>query len=309
MLESGVIKMVERDEQGRVVSEIFYDEIRNVRLTALFYEYDSDGRLISEFQDDGYGNYIKIKYWHNENSKYHAYHEKEIHNNGFVKSYFKEYFYDADGKIIKENAVFKDSELFYSTEYFYDDDGNLIKSISYDNAGSDTEICEYELSDNTLVKKYYDCCGIMYLQIKYDYNEKNQVVYEEISDRFIKKTYEHFYDSDGYEVSQLIKYYSENHGTYHYVDRSFIYDESGRLIYSTEKNSDFSKLAYFYNETGRQIVEDAFSEKDGVYYLTRYVSFGLQDGNYFVFYYDYDKEGRLLSQRFQRIDGKTIDGK
>ena len=27
MLESGVIKMVERDEQGRVVSEIFYDEI------------------------------------------------------------------------------------------------------------------------------------------------------------------------------------------------------------------------------------------------------------------------------------------
>lgn len=308
-LESGVKRMLERDEQGRVVSEIFFDEIRNVRLTAFFYEYDSDGRLINEFQDDGYGNYIKIRYWHNENRNYYAYHEKEIHNNITVNSYFKEHFYDSKGKLLKENTVFKESELFCSTEYFYDDDGNLIKSISDDATGLETEICEYELSDNTLIKKYYDCCGIMYLQIKYKYSEKNQVVYEEISDSAVKKTYEHFYDSNDYEVSRLIKYYSEKHGTFYYADRSFIYDESGRLTHSKGKNSDYSELSYFYNEAGRQIVEDAFSEKDGVYSLTRYVSFGLQKGNYFMFYYDYDSEGRLLSQQLQRIDGKTIDGK
>ena len=69
-MESGIERIVEKDEKGRVTKEVFVDEIRKTKLISLFYEYGADGKIKKEVHADGFGNMVEIVYWYNESNNF-----------------------------------------------------------------------------------------------------------------------------------------------------------------------------------------------------------------------------------------------
>ena len=140
-LESGIRKTIERDENGKVIKETIIDEIRNVKLITFSYEYNEVGQLKKEIQYDGFGNCVEVSYLYDNNGKCSEICETEIDKGRRSYCHIKQYFYDNQGKKIKENDIYNESE--FTTEFFYDNNGNLIKSEASDEFGLESYV-EYE---------------------------------------------------------------------------------------------------------------------------------------------------------------------
>ncbi|MBR5232590.1 MAG: hypothetical protein IKW03_00120 [Clostridia bacterium] len=301
-LESGIRKTIERDENGIVINETFFDEIRNVKLTTFLYEYNEVGQLKKESQDDGFGNCVEVSYLYDNKGNCSEICETEIDKGHRSYCHIKQFFYDSRGKKIKENDIYNETEFI--TDYVYDDNGNMIKSIMSDCYCE--EVCEYEYdsSGNMTKKTEYTPEGEIDCVTNYSYNDAGQLeAKSECTRKGFFRIYEYFYDSKGFKIKEIIKYFSKANEEVYIVEHDFVNDRNGRVIYSKNKNDDFAEIAYFYNEAGSPVVQDYFNEKNGQHYLKRYVDFGYRNTISGWFEYVYDSDGKLVSENMQKIDG------
>ncbi len=299
-LESGIKRIVEKDKQGRVTKEVFVDEIRETRLISLFYEYGADGKVKKEVHTDSFGNMVEIVYWYNEDRNYSAFRETEIHKGKRVYTFFKEWFYDENGRTVKENYVYPSFE--FTKTYEYDENGKLLKSVMSD--VFDEVVWEYEICGNILTETEYDPDGKAYRKNRHTYNDSGQIIFkEDISDMAVHEIHKYFYSDEGFITNEITEYCSENNGRLYFVEHNFINDSTGKVIFSTGKSSDFDKTAYFYNEAGKLVITDLFSEKEDRYFLERNINFGHESDIFSTFVYEYDLSGNCLSVDIQKLDG------
>lgn len=299
-MESGIERIVEKDEKGRVTKEVFVDEIRKTKLISLFYEYGADGKIKKEVHADGFGNMVEIVYWYNEKRKYCAFRETEIHKGQRVYTFFKESFYDEKGRTVKENNVYPAFE--FTRTYEYDKNGNLLKSVRSD--VFDEVVWEYDILGNILIETEYDPDEKVHRRIRHTYNDSGQIILkEDISDTAVHEIHEYFYSDEGFRVKETTQYHSENNGLVYFVEHNFLTDSKGKVIFSSGKSSDFDKTAYFYNEAGKLVITDLFCEKEDRYFLERNINFGHESDAFGTFVYEYDLSGNCLSVDIQKLDG------
>ena len=302
-LESGIRKTIERDGTGKVIKETFFDEIRNVKVMSIEYKYNPDGKVKKETEYDGFGNCVEILYSYDERGNCTEIRETEYDNGKQSYCHTKRNYYDNKIRIIKEKDIFSQKEN--TRELFYDDNGNLIKSVLSDAFGYDLFIeYEYDSSGNMTKETEYTPEGEIDCVTSYSYNDAGQLETKgECTRKGFLRIYEYFYDSKGFKIKEIIKYFSKANKEVYIVEHDFVNDRNGRVIYSKNKNDDFAEIAYFYNETERLVITDLFSEKNGEHYLKRYVDFGYRNTISGWFEYVYDSDGKLVSENLQKIDG------
>ncbi len=298
-MESGIDRIIIKDEHTHVISETFFDKIRREKLVSFSYQYDSDGKLIKEIQYDRDGKRIELLYSYDEKSNSSNIRETEYHAGEIIFSGSTQYFYDDQNRKIKEISTYP--KIKYITEYFYDANGNMTVSACTDSFGDqEKHKYEYDAKGNVLQEKIYKPDENIHYTVCYAYNEAGQLPVKKVcsgKDIYIETAY--FYDAKGFTIQRTDRYLSnKNEKLYYYVEKNFINDENGRVIISTGKSTDFNKTAYFYNEAGRLVAADHFSEKDGKCFLERFVHFGLK-GDYSRFEYEYDAHGNLIQEDFQ----------
>lgn len=303
-IKSGIARIIKRNgPEGKVINETIIDEIRNVKLITFSYEYNEVCQLKKEIQDDGFGNCVEVSYLYDNNGNCSEICETEIDKGRRSYCHIKQYFYDNQGKKIKENDIYNESE--FTTEFFYDNNGNLIKSEVSDEFGLESYVeYEYDSSGNMLKKTEYTPAGVINCVTSYSYNDAGQLETKgECTRKGFFRIYEYFYDSNGFKIKEIIKYFSKANEEVYIVEHDFINDQDGRVIYSKNKNDDYAEIAYFYNEAERLVITDLFNEKNGEHYLKRYINFGANKTVESWFEYVYASDGNLVSENMQKIDG------
>lgn len=302
-IESGIRNIIEKDEWGNVISETFLDEIRNIKLISFSYEYNSDAKLKKEIQEDGFGNSVEILYSYDEKGNCSEICVTEIDKGRRSFCFLNQYFYDSQGKMIKENEIYNEAE--FTTDYIYDNDGNMIKSLQTDKWDC-VDVCEYKYDSagNMLTKTEYTPEGEICCVTSYSYNDAGQCETEgECTRKGFFRIYEYFYDSKGFKIKEVTKYFSKKSEEVYIVEHQLTNNNEGRVIHSKNTNDDYSEILYFYNEVGRLVVTDHFNQKDGQYYLLRHIDFGHGETIFSSFEYVYDSDGKLVSENIQKIDG------
>lgn len=93
-LESGIRKSIERDENGNVINEIFFDETRNVKVMSIEYEYNPDGKVKKETLYDGFSNCVEILYSYDERGNCTEIRETEYNNGKQSYCHIRHNYYD-----------------------------------------------------------------------------------------------------------------------------------------------------------------------------------------------------------------------
>ena len=304
-IKSGIRRITVNDSQGRVSSEEFVDEIRNVKLVSASYEYNTDGRIINEIQYDGYGNRVEIIYSYDERGNITSEIEAEYINGSLTFRLVTEYFYDEQNRKIKEVKCCSGNEN--TTEYVYDANGNLSICIHTDQFGEKTGITyKYDSSGRLHTKTEYTPDGKIYSTTKLMYNEAGQC---DAKAEFTRKGFttetDYTFDSNGFKIQKKVRY-SRNNEELYTTEHNFTNDSNGRRIYSKNINDDYAQAAYFYNEAVRLVITDYFNEKNGEQYLIRYTDFGVNNVVESRAEYVYASDGTLVLQKIHKIDGSTV---
>ena len=84
---------------GKVIKEIFFDEIRNVKVIAIEYEYNSDGKVKKETLYDGFGNSVEILYSYDERRNCTEIRETEYDNGKESYCHTRRNYYDNKNRI------------------------------------------------------------------------------------------------------------------------------------------------------------------------------------------------------------------
>ena len=187
--EGGSDNVVEKIKKQPVRSEL-YDENGTI-LADISYEYDADGRIISNTTSWNYG--------FGDGSETDAY---TYDDNGnlltLTKSYsysdypsVKKYIYE-DGKLVKE--TFSDDES-YGTKYVYGADGKISESYSF-NGDDETLWQTYSYTDNTMVQtEEWD--GWTFVHTTF-YNDNGDIEkWEYKCNGEVMITHNYSYDADG----------------------------------------------------------------------------------------------------------------
>ena len=104
-------------------------------------------------------------------------------------------------------------------EYEYDSSGNMTKETEYTPEGE------------------IDCVT------SYSYNDAGQLETKgEYTRKGFLRIYEYFYDSKGFKIKEIIKYFSKENEEVYIVEHDFVNDRNGRVIYSKNKNDDFAEI-------------------------------------------------------------------
>ena len=205
------------------------------------------------------------------------------------------YEYDASGKLIDLTVAKAGKILVGRTEYKYDKDGKKTQEIEYDNLDS--------LKTTTVYK--YDSSG----------NLINEKVYNKIF--FVSKDVNYQYDANGNLI--LVNCPKMNVGNGKPYKEVQKFDDKNRLIYKSYTRLDTLKWEYFasYNKNDSLIYEEL---KDGNGNLQSYSKLtfkknkriSLKQYNYKAeftqidTYYQYDKQGRLLTEKLYTPDKKEL---
>ena len=304
-LESGIRKIISNDSQGRVSSEEFIDEIRNVKLMLCSYEYNNDGRAVKEIHYDGYGNRVEIDISYDDRGNCISEKETEYTNGSCTFRTDTEYFYDRQNRKIKELKCFSGNE--HITEYIYDNNGNLSICVHTDQFGEKTGITyKYDSSGRLHTKTEYTPDGKICSTTKLMYNEAGQC---DAKAEFTRKGFatetDYIFDSNGFKIQKKVRY-SRNNEELYTTEHNFTNDSNGRRICSSNINDDYAQAAYFYNEAGRLVITDYFNEKNGEQYLIRYTDFGANNVVESRAEYVYASDGTLVLQKIHKIDGSTV---
>ena len=153
-----------------------------------------------------------------------------------ASNYATEYKYDNLGRVIEQKTPFeeKDGNLYYSTkQMWYDNNGNLVKERVYTNAAGESE---------------------SYNEVKYTYNNRNQLVMTETNDGEKSSYVQNYYDAKG----NLLRVYTGLHSPLminglddvitgddgEYAVEKYSYDGLGRLISTTDALNNTESNTY-----------------------------------------------------------------
>ncbi len=209
------------------------------------------------------------------------------------------YYYDEDGRVIKEAFIANNGGDDYNYDYTYDEKGNLISEVhqylgtyivienSYNPKGNlvykttkadyDGYLSNYSQkyvydSQNRLVEEGYVENGVYKKSTVYSYDERGNLLKEDSLENF---TYEYTYDENNRVTTMTYNnfHYGENEIT------KYTYDADGKLINETFSSYyEIITVTYSYDEYGNllETVRNSSSYGSSVTEYKNYVCFYIE---------------------------------
>ena len=205
-------------ENLKLVKILRYSSSDASKLTGeVVYEYDKTGNLVKEMIFDG--NYL-VFYIEYEYSGKKIIKQKYFTNTGNMYSYI-DYFYDAKGRILKEESIMGTS--VHTTDYEYDENGNMTRKGT----------------------------------IKFVYDNQNRLILEETSEIDVSDYYHKYlkriYDNDSREIK--LEYYNVNWELIKYVEKTYIGTNKvpDKELHYGKNDNQTAKHQHFYDSWGNLI--------------------------------------------------------
>lgn len=244
--------------------------------------YDSDGRLVQVFNEDGYGDYLQLVFTYNEQGYVS---EKNV-TSSYGDNYTVEFEYDMEyGRMTASQVTFADGSET-ETEYFYEDgvlveedvnqDGSYHVVLGYDNDG----YCQYTYTDEGLVERldlynaYYG--ENMYYYFEYNANGKMDFAEYGEEDNYTY-SFEWNYDKDGNLMED---------------DSGLIYsfDNSGNLTRIELEEDDSCYIEFTYARLSPNKHNRLANEFVKNLALGEYLEMPLFNSPYMLYFYDLFQE-------------------
>lgn len=158
------------------------------------------------------------------------------------------------------NGVWK---YVYYVNYYYDADGNLIKRTNFNSLGTETftqgGVYDYIYENGRIVRHdmYFGDYGSLGEQAYYSYNEQGQLINETCLQGFYSLDsavkYNYFYDNEGRLAQKSTYFYDPDYFYWDYDGcEVFVYDEYGNC-------TDHSRKDGYGNYTDRRLYEYEYS--------------------------------------------------
>lgn len=306
------------DSEKRLVSE-HIEEVYNEKNIASYENkavYDSVGDLKQEIWGKGMST---VNYTYSEDKKPV---KKEITFSAGHKQIY-DYTYDSSGrmthiKCTHTNGIYSDSD----TEYFYDADGNVVKRI-FTNADNKQTITDL-LYENGLEKKrtvsYFDT--MFKRGYIFDYDSKGRKIKQEyinqygdlvttvfFYDEFDNEIFEFVYDSEERIIEKCV--FKDCVETWQYaayngklIKHTKIDHEGKRLQYECEydKNGNVVKEVTRYRNGEKTCKKSFYDDNNN---LIKHI-LTATDGRTVVYQYKYDSSNTLIEESLTDADGKTV---
>lgn len=269
---------------GKLNSERFYDENRNIRQVIVFdyndnelgrtdFYYDKNNRLTSKKESSNLRTLL-VKYWRDNlgNENILNLYEDTFHH------IYNKYFND---KIVRKKN-FDDYGNIEEYIYNYDSNGNLVNRIFKNpNKWKDNK-------DGSFSYGVVDSIGVQYKDIVNEYDFNNNLIRQKLYDLYgntkhqniaIEKEETLFFYNDKLLIKKIVKNNNFSVPSYYFYD----YDQKHRLIrkYCCSENKNDSTLSYEYHYENSKIVKSVYKE--------------LNSRNYSIdFKYKYDKNNNWI---------------
>lgn len=305
------------DSEKRLVSE-YIEESYNDKNIASYenkFVYDSDGNLKQEIRGKVM---CTINYTYSNDKKPV---KKEIVFSAGHKQIY-DYIYDSSGRMTHKkctytNGIYADRD----TEYFYDADGNVIKIIctNTDNKQSITDL----VYENGLEKKrtvsYSDTMFKRAFIFDYDYKGR-KIKQEYINqycdlvttvffyDEFDNEIFEFVYDSEDRIIEKIILNYKREFWQYAANNGKLIKHKisSEKKCHSEEyeydANGNITKEIVCYDDGKKSYTENFYDENSN---LIRHIVTAT-DGSSVVYRYKYNSDNTLIEESLTDADGRTV---
>ena len=238
------------DERGNEIEMLEQGELKYIN----FYDYNSNGKLISKLQQDPLGNLSTTRSYRYDLKGNEISHYFKNHNS--LTSYLASYTYDNSNnltqKVETSSSYGNNGTDKYTTKsvrkhkYKYDDDNKIEEIWESDGETMGRYIYEYDNQGNVSKVFSYDAKGLlMEAKIKM-YNSQGKLILDSLIDK--GKDYLDFGLGDSFR---------------------FKYDKKGNIIEKTSYSSTYGyerKNSYTYDEVGNKIEDIIESDKNLVSY-------------------------------------------
>ena len=194
------------------------------------------------YQYDKKGNEILQSYYHPATGK--------------VKESFV-YEYDSNNRKTQEIYVLDGRTLGGKTIYSYDKQGRKERTVVYNEKeeAKDRKIFEYDSIGNLIAEKNQNFSGVVFKEIRYKYDERNNLIEKRNIKTFWKKDNDPYFEIYSYNESNLLiskaHYNDKDSLTWKYTAK---YDAKKRLIEEETKDGKWkvtSYATYTYNKKGQ----------------------------------------------------------
>lgn len=197
-----------------------------------------------------------------------------------------EYFYDAEGRLIKEVSAEYDGD--YVHEYFYNADGEVEKSVwTYPDGTSTTDEYVYDDKGNVIKDTWSNSDGVCYIY-ETVYNENGDPIKYIDTDEEGKSVTECFYDEGGKPYKEVTTL--PDGTTYTSAER--FYDENADLIKELHYGSDGEEYAYqFFRDADGNVIKHTYEDSTGYTYTSEYT---------------FDKYGNVVTEKMTDPEGFVV---
>lgn len=303
------------DSEKRLVSE-YTEKSYNDKILASNenkYVYDSDGNL----KQYNWGESMCINYKYSNDKKLL---KEEITFSAGHKQ-IDDYTYDSSGRMTHKRCTHTNGIADRDTEYFYDADGNVIKRI-YVDADNKQTIMDL-VYENGLEKKnivsYSD--SMFKREFDYEYDSKGRKIKQNyinqygdlittvfFYDEFDNEIFEFVYDSEERIIEKIILNYEREFWQYAANNGKLIKHKisSEQKCHSAEYEYDASgnltKEIVCYDDGEKSCTESFYDDNNNI--IKHIVT--ATDGNSVVHQYKYDSSNTLIEESLTDADGKTV---
>lgn len=187
-----------------------YENFFNSQLTTrIILNYEGQAKPQSENFVGSTGDYMKY-YYYNSNSMLDSmsYSFKDSAGNYVPQGYIK-YYYNGLGQLNKTEQYTNSNLLVVKFEYTYDSNGNLIEEKQFN---SEQLVSDATMTYDDKVNPWYSLKDYLLYNVSINKNNalnRNQVFYDS-QENYQNTITSYVYDSDGYPISSVIQYVSQN---------------------------------------------------------------------------------------------------
>lgn len=312
------------DSEKRLVSEHIEESYNDKNIAS--YEnksvYDSDGNMKQYIWGESK---CTIDFAHSFNFAYSddkKLLKKELIFSGGNKQVY-DYIYDSSGRMTHKKCKY--TNVIYSTEtdteYFYDADGNVIKIICT-NADNKQTITDFLYENGLKKKSIVSYSGSMFKrEYSYEYDSKGRKIKQEyinqygdlvttvfFYDEFDNEIFEFVYDSEDRIIEKIILNYKREFWQYAANNGKLIKHKisSDQKCHSEEyeydANGNITKEIVCYDDGKKSYTENFYDENSN---LIRHIVTAT-DGGSVVYRNKYNSDNTLIEESLTDADGRTV---
>ncbi len=227
-------------EDGKLYREVYYNA-NGLKYSSIIYEYDGYGNVASEVElGENDAPISKSTFEYNADGLktamlvYNAEGPEE-----FTFAHRVDYEYDANGNLTREQHTENDV-VTAVTVYYYNDEGKLVKEEQYE--GEEFILCayeyEYDENGNTVKCIRHDNLEGIDVEDRYTYDGKGQLITDVTCDAEgnVQSRTEYSYDENGNEVKCSV--YDNQGGLQSSTTNEYSYDDYGNIAKNICTHSD-----------------------------------------------------------------------